>query len=99
MPVKAGRCKFQIRINRETGANPVRSRHCDRELQGNQALKSLGNLCFLGRHLWSGELKSGDLLAAVGSVILTVYKKRLIFVSSCFRGFSRISFFRKQKLY
>ena len=45
-------------IKRETGENPVRSRHCDRERKAKKPLKSF---------LWEGadrdDLKSGDLLA------------------------------------
>lgn len=46
-----------MQIQRETGANPARSRHCDSEWKANMSLEML---------LWEGadrdDLKSGDLL-------------------------------------
>ena len=49
-----------MQIKRETGVNPVRSRHCNRE---RRAIMSLGG------DSWEGavccELKSGELLALV----------------------------------
>lgn len=48
-------------IKRETGVNPVRSRHCDRELQN--IIDHWDGISQSGKGFWSEELKSGDLLA------------------------------------
>lgn len=45
------------RIDRETGANPVRSRHCDRECMQKMPLTKVGKVCM------DDELESGELLA------------------------------------
>ena len=41
--------------------NPVRSRHCDRELQN--IIDHWNGMSQSGKGFWSEELKSGDLLA------------------------------------
>ena len=48
-------------IKREIGVNPVRSRHCDRELQN--IIDHWDGISQSGKGFWSEELKSGDLLA------------------------------------
>ena len=47
-------------IKRETGVNPVRSRHCDRELQN--IIDHWDGISQSGKGFWSEDLKSGDLL-------------------------------------
>lgn len=47
-------------IKRETGVNPVRSRHCDRELR-NMIIHWSG-ISRSGKEFRSEDLKSGDLL-------------------------------------
>ena len=46
-------------IKRETGVNPVRSRHCDRELRN---IIHWSGSRQSGKEFWSKDLKSGDLL-------------------------------------
>ena len=45
------------RIHRETGVNPVRSRHCDRECVQKMPLTKVGKACM------DDDLESGELLA------------------------------------
>ena len=45
------------RIDRETGVNPVRSRHCDRECVQKMPLTKVGKACM------DDDLESGELLA------------------------------------
>ena len=65
--------KFHLWINRETGENPVRSRHCIREFHSNRSLEKSG------KALWSNDLKSGELLVWIYKMILTVDEKHLEF--------------------
>ena len=62
-------------IKRETGVNPVRSRHCDRELQN--IIDHWEGASQSGKGFWSEELKSGDLLALEKVISYGVLRKAL----------------------
>ena len=64
-------------MKRETGGNPVRSRHCDREFSAEMSLRKREDA-------ENDELKSGDLLE-LGRVILTVYGMSFMFWSALYR--------------
>ena len=54
----------ELRMKREIGANPMRSRHCDRERQDKIPLKHS-----FGKGFWCGELKSGELLISFRMIL------------------------------